>query len=111
MHLKLFAVRFDDPDYHEFLVAQERAYARLGHGEMVRYGKDDPHTTVDPVRCVAAFDHDGGLIGGVRVHRRIAGRLPSLRHALEDGDLLAADVLRAAAEHLGLQLFDSLQAA
>jgi hypothetical protein len=80
MHLKVFAVHFDDPDYHEFLVAQERAYARLGHAEMVRYGKDDPYTTVDPLHCVVAFDHDGGLLGGVRVHRRIKGRLPSEVH-------------------------------
>ncbi|MFI6051050.1 N-acyl amino acid synthase FeeM domain-containing protein [Streptomyces violascens] len=91
MHLRLFDVRFDDPVYQEFLVGQEKAYAQRGHAPMARFGRDDPDTTADPIRCVAVFD-DGVLVGGLRVHLRVAGRLPSEIH------LKSAEVSRLVAD-------------
>lgn len=80
MHLKLFDVQYDDPLYREFLAEQERAYARLGHEAMVRFGKGDPRVGADALSCVAAVDDDGRLVGGVRVHSGVTGELPSEIH-------------------------------
>ncbi|MDG4860526.1 hypothetical protein P8605_20580 [Streptomyces sp. T-3] len=80
MRLQLFDIRCDDPAYEEFLDGQARAYARLGHQAMVTFGKDNPETTLDPMWGLAAFDEDGCLLGGLRVHRKIDGRLPSEVH-------------------------------
>ncbi|WP_329388401.1 GNAT family N-acetyltransferase [Streptomyces sp. NBC_01351] len=80
MHLELFGISFDDPRYQEFLAEQERAYARLGHETMVRFGKGDARVGADALTCVAAFDDDGRLVGGVRIHHGVEGELPSVIH-------------------------------
>ncbi|MFD9337835.1 hypothetical protein ACFWBF_26065 [Streptomyces sp. NPDC060028] len=80
MHLKLFDIHFDDPLYQDFLAQQERAYARLGHESMVRFGKGDPRVGADALSCVAAVDDDGRLVGGVRIHHGVTGELPSEIH-------------------------------
>jgi hypothetical protein len=80
MHLNLFDIHFDDPLYQDFLAEQEKAYARLGHEAMVRFGKGDPRVGADALSCVAAVDDDGRLVGGVRVHHGVEGELPSAIH-------------------------------
>ncbi|MEV8530496.1 GNAT family N-acetyltransferase [Streptomyces sp. NPDC051211] len=95
MHLKLFDIHFDDPLYRDFLAEQERAYARLGHEAMVRFGKGDPRVGADALSCVAAVDDDGRLVGGVRIHHGIEGELPSEIH-LRSPDVASA-VARARA--------------
>lgn len=80
MHIKVFDIRLDDPLYQDFLAEQERAYARLGHEAMVRFGKGDPRVGADALSCVAAVDDDGRLVGGVRIHHGVTGELPSEIH-------------------------------
>ncbi|MFF4410608.1 hypothetical protein ACFY2W_15220 [Streptomyces sp. NPDC001262] len=96
MHIRLLDARFDDPARRAYPDAQQRAYSRLGHGAMTRYGSTDARTTLDLPSCLAAFDDEGGLVGGIRIHRRIAGRLPSEIHlASEEFDRALADELTA----------------
>ncbi|AUG81194.1 hypothetical protein CFP65_6544 [Kitasatospora sp. MMS16-BH015] len=80
MRLRLFDIHLDVPFYRAFLAGQERAYGRLGHQAMVRYGTDHPETTRDPIRAVAASDEDGTLLGGIRLHLPTAGLTPSEVH-------------------------------
>ncbi|RSS57873.1 GNAT family N-acetyltransferase [Streptomyces sp. WAC06614] len=88
MHLIQFAVRRRDPLYREFLRGQQGAYARRGHQAMVRFGTGDPRIGADELSCVAAVD-DGRLVGGLRVHRGVAGELPSEIH-LASAEVTAA---------------------
>ncbi|MGW1195284.1 GNAT family N-acetyltransferase [Streptomyces sp. NPDC002536] len=96
MHIRLLDALFDEPAHRACLDAQQRAYARLGYEAMTQYGGTDARTTLDPLSCLAAFDDVGRLVGGIRIHRRIAGRLPSEIHlASEEFDRALADGLTA----------------
>ncbi|WP_161981694.1 GNAT family N-acetyltransferase [Streptomyces sp. TM32] len=85
MHIRLLDARIDDPAYHGYLDAQQRAYSRPGYETLTKYGSTDARTTRDPLKYLAAFDESGSgegerLVGGIRIHRKIEGHLPSEIH-------------------------------
>ncbi|MFG2629474.1 hypothetical protein [Streptomyces sp. NPDC048473] len=99
MYLRLLDAQFNDPAYDAYLEAQQRAYSATGYETVTKYGSTDPRTTRDPLSYLAVFDETAGdegerLVGGIRIHRKIAGQLPSEIHlASQDfNDALADEV-------------------
>jgi ribosomal protein S18 acetylase RimI-like enzyme len=99
MYIRLLDARFNDPAYDAYLEAQQRAYSAPGYETLTKYGSTDARTTRDPLSYLAAFDETAGddgerLVGGIRIHRKIAGQLPSEIHlASQDfNDALADEV-------------------
>ncbi|MGW0853714.1 hypothetical protein [Streptomyces sp. NPDC002690] len=100
MYLRLLDAQLDDPAYAAYLEAQQRAYSATGYQTVTKYGSTDPRTTRDPLNYLAVFDEtatDGEserLVGGMRIHRKAAGQLPSEIHLASEefGGALADEV-------------------
>lgn len=99
MYMRLMDAQFDDPAYDSYLEAQQRAYSAPGYETLTKYGSTDPRTIRDPLSYLAVFaetadDEGERLVGGIRIHRKAAGQLPSEIHlASQDfNDTVAEEV-------------------